>query len=85
MNVSRQLVRAFTTSSRRTTTDVHPGYLKIRSKMRSYQVDDGLPIHLKGGVFDKLLFTGTIGLNGVGLFMCLQFFYEGAFPKKPAE
>lgn len=48
----------------------------------SLQIDNGMPIHLKGGVMDNLLFLSTLGLNGVGLFMCFQFFYTMSFPKK---
>lgn len=46
------------------------------------QVDNGMPIHLKGGVFDNLLFMSTCVLNAVGLTMTLGFIYDMSFPKK---
>ncbi|XP_042875213.1 cytochrome c oxidase subunit 7A, mitochondrial-like [Penaeus japonicus] len=83
MNVARAAVRTFTSSSvRRATTETHPGYNKIRSTMNKYQVDNGMPIHLKGGVFDNLLFMSTCVLNAVGLTMTLGFIYDMSFPKK---
>merc|ERR1711915_323619 len=82
MNASRALVRAFTTAAPKRASNVHPGYTKIRETMKHYQVDNGLPIHLKGGITDKLLFWTTIALNGIGIGMCLEFFYDASFPKK---
>ncbi|XP_037774285.1 cytochrome c oxidase subunit 7A, mitochondrial-like [Penaeus monodon] len=83
INVARAAVRTFTSSSaRRAATDVHPGYGQIRGTMNKFQVDNGMPIHLKGGVFDNLLFVSTCVLNAVGLSMTLGFIYDMSFPKK---
>ncbi|XP_050689155.1 cytochrome c oxidase subunit 7A, mitochondrial-like isoform X2 [Eriocheir sinensis] len=77
------LIRTLTTTTtRRATKEVHPGYSKLRVKMAEFQVDNGQPIHLKGGVIDNVLFISTVGLTAVGLGMCLQFFYSMAFPPK---
>ncbi|XP_037773791.1 cytochrome c oxidase subunit 7A, mitochondrial-like, partial [Penaeus monodon] len=82
-DVARAAVRTFTSSSaRRAATDVHPGYGQIRGTMNKFQVDNGMPIHLKGGVFDNLLFVSTCVLNAVGLSMTLGFIYDMSFPKK---
>ncbi|XP_068243544.1 cytochrome c oxidase subunit 7A, mitochondrial-like [Palaemon carinicauda] len=83
MNATRALVRTLsTTVARQGRTEVHGGYSKIRSKMQYFQINNGVPIHLKGGPVDTLLFAATAGLNAVGLFMCLSFFYDMSFPKK---
>ncbi|KAK3868119.1 hypothetical protein Pcinc_004739 [Petrolisthes cinctipes] len=85
MNTTRALVRTFTSGGVRravATDKVHPGYQKIRSKMSQFQVDNGVPIHLKGGVVDNFLFLSTLGVTAVGLGMCFQFFYTMSFPKK---
>ncbi|XP_045616588.1 cytochrome c oxidase subunit 7A, mitochondrial isoform X2 [Procambarus clarkii] len=84
MNTARALVRTFATGSvgRAVKSEVHPGYQKIRAKMLEFQVDNGLPIHLKGGATDNMLFVSTLIVNGIGLAMCLHFFYGMAFPKK---
>lgn len=76
-------VRTFTsTSARRAATATHPGYGKIRSTMNKFQIDNGMPIHLKGGVFDNILFVSTCVLNAVGISMTLGFIYDMSFPKK---
>ncbi|XP_042233248.1 cytochrome c oxidase subunit 7A2, mitochondrial-like [Homarus americanus] len=84
MNTARTLVRTFATGSARRAvkTETHPGYQKMRTKMFDYQIDNGVPIHLKGGVADNMLFLSTLILNGIGFGMCLHFFYGMAFPKK---
>merc|ERR1711915_198729 len=83
MNTARALVRTVTTTAaRQAKTETHEGYNKIRSKMQYFQVDNGVPIHLRGGPFDNMLFISTAVLNGFGLFMCLRFFYDMSFPKK---
>lgn len=47
-----------------------------------WQKQDNIPIHLKGGPVDKVLFGSTLVLCAVGLAGCLQFFYRMSFPKK---
>lgn len=51
-------------------------------KMRLFQCHNSIPIHLKGGPVDKVLFGSTLVLCAVGLAGCFQFFYGMAFPKK---
>ncbi|XP_071535467.1 cytochrome c oxidase subunit 7A, mitochondrial [Panulirus ornatus] len=85
-SAARALVRTFATTSARTAikNERHLGYQKIRDKMFAFQIDNGAPIHLKGGMTDNMLFISTLILNGVGLFMCFEFFYSKAFPKRIA-
>lgn len=40
------------------------------------QKDDGLPVHLKRGLRDKVLYYGILGLCGVGVASCAEFFYS---------
>jgi len=61
---------------------VHPGYLKVREKYKKFQVDDGVPIHLKGGPLDKVLYYTTLVGCGLGLAWCAEYYYTAAFPKK---
>ncbi|XP_069954890.1 cytochrome c oxidase subunit 7A, mitochondrial [Cherax quadricarinatus] len=84
MNTARALVRTFATGSvqKAAKADVHPGYQKIRAKMAQFQINDGTPVHLKGGVTDNLLFASTLFFNAIGLIMCADLFYGMAFPKK---
>ncbi|ODM93933.1 putative cytochrome c oxidase subunit 7A, mitochondrial [Orchesella cincta] len=61
---------------------VHPGYEKIKEKYKHFQIEDGVPIHLKGGAFDRFLYYTTLAGCGVGLVMCFEYYYSAAFPKK---
>lgn len=61
---------------------VHPGYLKIRETYKRFQVDDGTPVHLKGGPFDKILYSVTIAMVALGLVGCLEYYYTAAYPPK---
>ncbi|CAL8090743.1 unnamed protein product [Orchesella dallaii] len=66
----------------KTQGQVHPGYEKIKEKYKHFQIDDGVPIHLKGGAFDRALYYATLVGCGVGTIMCFQYYYSAAFPKK---
>ncbi|XP_066976207.1 uncharacterized protein [Macrobrachium rosenbergii] len=60
-----------------------PGFLA--DKMRLFQSASPIPIHLKGGPTDKVLFASTAVLCAVGLTGCLSFFYDMSFPKKSED
>jgi len=62
--------------------EVHPGYIKIREKYKHFQIDDGVPIHLKGGPMDRVLYYTTLALCGVGLLGVVEYISRAAFPKK---
>ncbi|XP_044744551.1 uncharacterized protein LOC123306564 [Coccinella septempunctata] len=55
---------------------VRPQFKRLKDNQKKFQVDDGLPVWLKGGFKDKLLFQITI----IGLLVCLvmsgQVLYE---------
>jgi hypothetical protein len=48
-------------------------------------MDNGVPVHLKGGPMDKVLYYSTLILCGVGTIGCLELFYTMSFPKKPDD
>lgn len=48
----------------------------------SFKKHDGLPVHLKGGATDKVLFGTTVVLCFVGLGMIGQMIFELANPPK---
>ncbi|XP_069983285.1 cytochrome c oxidase subunit 7A1, mitochondrial [Penaeus vannamei] len=60
-----------------------PGLLS--QKMQMFQKANSIPIHLKGGPFDKVLFGATLVMCAVGLTGCLNFFYDMSFPKKSED
>jgi len=57
-------------------------YGEVLKKMKQFQVDNNLPIHLKGGPGDKMLFGATVAICGIGLLGCFKFYYDMSFPKK---
>ncbi|XP_018014456.1 cytochrome c oxidase subunit 7A2, mitochondrial [Hyalella azteca] len=59
--------------------ELHPVYLKVRQNYAKYQVNDGVPVHLKGGYKDYFLYGLTITMNIVGLAMVGEFFYRQAY------
>lgn len=50
-------------------------YIPETANYDSLQVNDGVPVHFKGGAFDKALYGTTLLITGVGLVMMLEFFY----------
>ncbi|XP_021945413.1 cytochrome c oxidase subunit 7A2, mitochondrial [Folsomia candida] len=62
--------------------EVHPGYKKIKEKYAHFQIDDGTPIHLKGGPFDRVLYYATMVGCGIGVAGCFEYIYRASFPKK---
>ncbi|XP_042242426.1 uncharacterized protein LOC121879727 [Homarus americanus] len=57
----------------------------LLEKMRHFQHQNNVPIHLKGGPIDKVLFGSTLVMCAVGFAGCLHFFYGMAFPKKSVD
>jgi len=51
-------------------------------RQKHFQADDGVPIHLKGGQRDKILYYTTLLLCALGLEECGRYYYGAAFPKK---
>merc|ERR1711962_473418 len=60
-----------------------PGnYGEVVKKMKHFQVENNIPIHLKGGPGDRMLFGATLAICGIGLLGCFKFYYDMSFPKK---
>jgi len=81
---SNQFVRVqnLSTSVARTSMYDPPDYSKKYAKYAKFQIPDGVPVHLKGGVTDKVLLYITYGLCGYGLYLMFTTFYTMAYPKK---
>ncbi|KAF0293321.1 Cytochrome c oxidase subunit 7A, mitochondrial [Amphibalanus amphitrite] len=88
MNFSRialQSARRLTTSAavRSSPKDVHPGYLRLREQYAKFQVQDGVPVHLKGGPADRILASLTYLLCAVAVgTVSYTLFYKMAYPQK---
>ena len=46
------------------------------------QKADGIPVHLKRGVMDKMLYRTTMGLTIGGALYCVMALYIAAQPRK---
>ncbi|XP_008312162.1 cytochrome c oxidase subunit 7A2-like, mitochondrial [Cynoglossus semilaevis] len=58
------------------------GRNNVNEIQKLFQTQDGLPIHLKRGLSDKLLYRTTMALTIGGALYCLVALYMAAQPKK---
>ncbi|XP_054741895.1 cytochrome c oxidase subunit 7A1, mitochondrial [Anastrepha obliqua] len=56
----------------------------LASSMKKFQANNDLPVFLKGGPADKILFGLTVGLCGLGIVSILEMVYTMGFKKKAA-
>ncbi|XP_076011019.1 cytochrome c oxidase subunit 7A2, mitochondrial-like isoform X2 [Genypterus blacodes] len=70
--------------ARRTISSTAPRRVenKVAQKQKLFQDDNGLPVHLKGGVADALLYRTTMVLTVVGAGYVVYELVTAAFPKK---
>ncbi|KAM8952586.1 cytochrome c oxidase subunit 7A2, mitochondrial [Pelodytes ibericus] len=75
MNLRVVSQRAISSSTRRPVN-------RVAEKQKLFQEDNGLPIHLKGGVADSLLFRATMVLSIAGTGYVLYELFRASQPKK---
>ncbi|XP_054469324.1 cytochrome c oxidase subunit 7A2, mitochondrial-like isoform X2 [Anoplopoma fimbria] len=68
--------RTFASSARRQIENT------VKEKQKLFQEDNGLPIHLKGGSKDALLYRATITLTVFGAAYVVYELFSAAMPKK---
>ncbi|XP_056421870.1 cytochrome c oxidase subunit 7A2, mitochondrial [Hyla sarda] len=68
--------RTFSSSTRR------PRQNKVAEKQKLFQEDNGIPVHLKAGTGDLLLYRLTMGLTVFGTAYALFEIVKAALPKK---
>ncbi|XP_013361298.1 PREDICTED: cytochrome c oxidase subunit 7A2, mitochondrial [Chinchilla lanigera] len=56
---------------------------KVPQKQKLFQEDNGIPVHLKGGVTDALLYRATMILTVGGTAYAIYQLVMASFPKKP--
>ncbi|NXU61385.1 CX7A2 oxidase, partial [Horornis vulcanius] len=69
--------RTISTASRRQYAN------RISENQKLFQEDNGLPVHLKGGAKDSLLYRTTAGLAVFGSMYTVYFLLVSSMPKKP--
>ncbi|NXS29084.1 COX7R oxidase, partial [Pomatostomus ruficeps] len=62
-------------------TDSFLGINKVPDLQKIFQRSDGLPVHLKRGVPDKMLYRTTMALTIGGTIYCLVALYIASQPK----
>ncbi len=55
---------------------------KIKDGQTKFQTDNGIPVHLKGGVIDTFTYTTIMGLTVVGTAWTCYSLYDYSMPKK---
>ncbi|XP_034436621.1 cytochrome c oxidase subunit 7A2, mitochondrial [Hippoglossus hippoglossus] len=68
--------RSFSSSTRREMKNSVP------EKQKIFQEDNGLPVHLKGGTSDALLYRATMTLTVLGTGFVLYELWKAAVPQK---
>ncbi|XP_038547891.1 cytochrome c oxidase subunit 7A2, mitochondrial-like [Micropterus salmoides] len=68
--------RTFTSSARRQVDN------KVPQKQKAFQEDNGMPVHLKGGTVDALLYRTTMTLTVLGAAYVVYELVKAAFPQK---
>ncbi|NWV30375.1 CX7A2 oxidase, partial [Origma solitaria] len=56
---------------------------RVSENQKLFQEDNGLPVHLKGGAKDALLYRTTVGLTVFGTVYALYYLLVSSMPKKP--
>ncbi|XP_042087530.1 cytochrome c oxidase subunit 7A2, mitochondrial-like [Ovis aries] len=55
---------------------------KVPEKQKLFQEDNGIPVHLKGGIADALLYRATMILTVGGMAYAMYELAVASFPKK---
>ncbi|XP_030075570.1 cytochrome c oxidase subunit 7A1, mitochondrial [Microcaecilia unicolor] len=70
------LVRGFSTSNRNWIKN------RVLEKQKLFQEDNGLPVHLKGGATDALLYRITMAISLAGTCLSVFQLVRASFPRK---
>ncbi|KAL6486671.1 hypothetical protein MHYP_G00060630 [Metynnis hypsauchen] len=68
--------RTLTTTARRQVEN------KVAQKQKLFQADNGMPVHLKGGAGDAVLYRATMGLTILGTLFVLYELGKASLPQK---
>ncbi|KAM7027554.1 cytochrome c oxidase subunit 7A2, mitochondrial [Passerculus sandwichensis] len=68
--------RTISTASRRLVN-------RVSENQKIFQEDNGLPVHLKGGAKDSMLYRTTAGLTLFGAMYVTYYLLVSSMPKKP--
>ncbi|KAM3675172.1 cytochrome c oxidase subunit 7A2, mitochondrial [Ammospiza nelsoni] len=77
-------VQAFRQISQRTISTASRRLVnRVSENQKIFQEDNGLPVHLKGGAKDSMLYRTTAGLTLFGTMYAVYYLLVSSMPKKP--
>ncbi|RZC38235.1 COX7a domain containing protein, partial [Asbolus verrucosus] len=77
VSLARTLFREFSkTTPVQSTEVVTPKFHKLKEAQKKFGIEDNVPVHLKGGVTDKLLYQLTILVTLTGVGLSFETFYR---------
>ncbi|OCT65146.1 cytochrome c oxidase subunit 7A1, mitochondrial [Xenopus laevis] len=74
--LGQQLLRTFSSSSRNQIQN------RVLEKQKIFQANNDLPVHLKGGSGDAILYRITMGISIAGTCLSVFQLFKAAQPKK---
>ncbi|XP_971661.2 cytochrome c oxidase subunit 7A1, mitochondrial [Tribolium castaneum] len=74
--LGRLLVREFSKTAPRGTEQPGPRFHKLKEIQKKFGVEDNVPVYLKGGVGDKILYSLTVLITAAGLGMSIESWYR---------
>nr|ABI52771.1 cytochrome c oxidase subunit VIIa 2 [Argas monolakensis] len=84
MNVARALVKVGKQGSARQPIRTYTSLERVKELQRLFCADDGVPVHLKRGMVDRVLYQLTMGLCIVATGASFYSIYTWVYPtKKP--
>ncbi|KAF2901763.1 hypothetical protein ILUMI_04421 [Ignelater luminosus] len=72
--LARLCARQFSQSAVRRAEVPSENFQKLKVKQQKFQVDDGVPVYIKGGMLDKILYQATVAGTTVGVILGIQVF-----------
>ncbi|KAL2081859.1 hypothetical protein ACEWY4_021677 [Coilia grayii] len=79
----KQLMAARQVSRRMLSTSANRQVVnRVPQKQKMFQEDNGVPVHLKGGAVDAILYRATMGLTIMGTGFVIYELINAALPKK---
>jgi len=77
-------VRKFSTAqaARAATGDLPAGYTLLKQKQKTFNIDNGLRVHQRGGTMDSVLYNTTLAFMIAGGFFWVKNVITMSFPQK---
>ncbi|KAJ3665991.1 hypothetical protein Zmor_001453 [Zophobas morio] len=74
--LAQMAVRHFSRTAPQNAETVTPKFQRLKEVQKKFGAEDNVPVYLKGGLFDKLLYQATVIVTLAGLGLSFQTFYD---------